>query len=129
MKKHLLVVDDEAAICEMLSDYLQHYGYEVTTVGCCHDALDLLKEMSPHLIILDVMLPDMDGLDLLEIIKKDYPATPVLVLTGIGFLDDAMQEAKDRGANGYVSKGLPLQQLLMEIHRVIRHPGGLSVTH
>ena len=62
MKQHILVVDDEAPILELLSDYFKKHGYDVSSAGNATDALRLLQEKPPHLVILDVLLADTDGL-------------------------------------------------------------------
>ncbi len=127
MRQQLLVIDDEQAICDTLADYLKHFGYNVATTTNCQEALALIDEVSPKLVILDIVMPDMDGLDLMERIRQDHPELLVIFLTGIGYQDDVMREAMEKGANGYLSKGLPLQQLLMEIHRVIRQADGKKI--
>jgi DNA-binding NarL/FixJ family response regulator len=73
-------------------------------------------------MILDIALPDADGLELLEKVKTSHPNLPVIMLTGMGFDEDLVSEALAKKASGYVSKTLPLDQLLMEIRRAL-NPG------
>jgi two-component system nitrogen regulation response regulator NtrX len=119
MRHHLLVVDDDADVCGQLSKYLSRQGYQVTTASDFEAALSLAEELRPSLVILNVVMPDYDGLDLLEEIKLRHPGLPVIILTGLGFCEEVMQEALAKGAAGYVSKALPLTQLLMGVHRVL----------
>jgi DNA-binding NarL/FixJ family response regulator len=72
------------------------------------------------LMILDIALPDADGLELLESMKAAHPNLPVVMLTGMGFDDELLSEALRRKASGYISKTLPLDQLLMEIRRILK---------
>jgi DNA-binding NtrC family response regulator len=70
---------------------------------------------------MDIVLPDADGMEVLSAVKQNHPNLPVVMLTGIGFDEELLQEAKERGAVGYVSKTLPLDQLLMEVRRVLNY--------
>jgi DNA-binding NtrC family response regulator len=120
MKKHLLFVDDEAAIRGLTSLDLRRNGYEVTAVAGIEEAVSLLEIMPFNLVITDLLLPAGDGLKFLEMVKQRHPRLPVLVLTGMGFDNEAMREALGRGADGFVSKGLTMSHLRMEIDRVLK---------
>ena len=121
MKQHILVVDDEAPILEMLSSYLKKHGFEVSTANTAEDALRLSEATPLHLIILDVLLADTDGLELLDQIKALRPNVPVIIATGLAFDQQLLQEAAEKGAAGYVSKTQPLDQLLTEVHRTLNY--------
>lgn len=122
MKEHILVVDDEAPIRDLLMTFFKKREYQVSTAQSSQETKSILGEQSIDLIILDIALgeEDDDGLELLSKIKLERPEMPVIILTGMGFDDDLLQEALQRGASGYVSKTLPLDQLLMEVHRALR---------
>lgn len=122
MSQRILVVDDEAPIRELLSSYFQKRGYTVTTGSNAAEAIRALDEISVDVMILDIALADADGLELLESVKKDHPKLPVIILTGMGFDDELLKEALAKKASGYVSKTLPLDQLLMEVRRVSTQP-------
>ncbi|HEY1172963.1 MAG TPA: response regulator [Verrucomicrobiae bacterium] len=122
MSQRLLVVDDEAPIRELLSSYFQKRGYAVTAASSAAEAIRALDEISVDVMILDIALADADGLELLESVKKDHPKLPVIILTGMGFDDELLKEALAKKASGYVSKTLPLDQLLMEVRRVSAQP-------
>ena len=121
VKQHILVVDDEPPIRELLESYFQKHGYDVTTAADAADALNKANNLSPHLVILDVLLPDNDGLEILEKLKSAHPSLPVIVMTGIGFDEELLQESIQKGAARYVSKSLPLDQLLVEVHRTLKY--------
>ena len=120
MSQHILVVDDEAQIRELLSVYLLKQGYQVSSAGTSEEALKSLKKQSADLVVLDIGLADEDGLKLLADIKKTHPGQRVVMLTGMGFVEDLLQEAVQKGADGYVSKVLPLDELLMAIQRTFK---------
>jgi len=120
MSQHILVVDDEAQIRELLSVYLRKQGFQVSATGTTQETMGFLKETSVDLVVLDIGLADEDGLRLLAEIKKSHPAQRVVMLTGMGFVEDLLQEAHQKGADGYVSKVLPLDELLMAIQRTFK---------
>jgi DNA-binding NtrC family response regulator len=122
MKQHILVVDDEEPIRDLLSEFFRKRGYDVTAAGMASDARRLVDEVPLNLVILDIALADADGLELLESIKQAHPQLPVIMLTGMGYDDELLQEALQKGASGYISKTLSLDQLLMEVHRTLKKP-------
>jgi len=115
-----LIVDDEAPIRDLLTDYFDSRGYSVRSASNAEETLELIEEVKINVVVLDVLLPDADGIDLLETIKKKHPNLPVIIMTGIGFDEELLQEAQQKGASGFVSKTLPLDQLLMEVHRTLK---------
>ncbi len=122
MKQRILVVDDEPQIREMLSMYFSRHGYEAATAGDSATTLRIVKESPVDVVVLDISLADEDGLKLLEQLKKCQPGLRVIMLTGMGFVEDLLQEAQQKGADGYVSKVLPLDELLLAIQRILKNP-------
>ena len=120
MNQHILVVDDEAQIRELLSVYLKRQGYAVVTAATSEETMRALGQNSIDLVVLDIGLANEDGLRLLTEVKTAYPNVRVVMLTGMGFVEDLLQEAQQKGADGYVSKVLPLDELLMAIQRVFK---------
>lgn len=120
MKQQILVVDDEPQICELLSIYLRRQGYEVFTAGTSAATLAIVKDKPVDLVVLDIGLAQEDGLKLLAQLKAEYPQVRVVMLTGMGFVEDLLQEAQQKGADGYVSKVLPLDELLLAIRRTLK---------
>lgn len=119
-RPHILVVDDELAVRELMRAFLERRSYQVTTAATESEALHLAGEIDFDLVILDVALADADGLELLVDFKLRHPDLPVIMLTGMGYDDELQQEALEKGAAGYVAKTLPLDQVLMEVHRALR---------
>jgi DNA-binding response OmpR family regulator len=120
MKYHLLLVDDEPVVCGLTRLVLEAAGYAVTTAESFEEALRLAEETPFSLAIVDILLPHMDGLELLDVLKQNHPRLPVIVFTGVGFNDEAMQDALRKKADGYVSKGLWGSHLVMEVRHVLR---------
>ncbi len=120
MKQHILIVDDEDQIRELLSLYLSKHGYHVSTATTSSETLQIVERTAVNLVVLDIGLADEDGLGLLSAIKSRDPNIQVIMLTGMGFVEDLLQEAHAKGADGYVSKLLPLDELLLAIQRVSR---------
>ncbi len=119
MKQHILVIDDEAPVRDLLAAFFKRRGYQVSVTTNVAESLKQLQDGQVHLVILDLALGNEDGMQLLTSIKALDPALPVIILTGMGFDEELLQEARDRGAVGYLSKTLPLDQLLMEVHRAL----------
>src|SRR5437867_3126459 len=106
-QQQILVVDDEAQIRELLSVYLQRQGYGVVTAATSEETLRALSQSPVDLVVLDIGLANEDGLRLLTEIKAAHPNVRVVMLTGMGFVEDLLLEAQQKGADGYVSKVLP----------------------
>ena len=79
----------------------------------------LVAESQMDLVVLDIGLAEEDGLSLLVQLKQDFPGQKVIMLTGMGFVEDLLQEAYHKGADGYVSKILPLDELLLTIQKTL----------
>ena len=120
MSQHILVVDDEPQIRDLLAVYLGKQSYRVSTAASSAETMRLVKEGHIDLVVLDIGLADEDGLNLLSIIKAQHPSLRVVMLTGMGFVEDLLQEANQKGADGYVSKVLPLEELLLAIQRALK---------
>lgn len=102
-KARILVVDDEEDIRNLLSDRLQMYGYEVFTASYGAEALEKVDEMSPELVLLDILLPDINGIEVLSRIKREHPETLVIMITAYGSVQRAV-EAMKQGAYDFIEK-------------------------
>ena len=126
-RKHMLVVDDEEPLRFLFFKFFSERGYEVTLAGNIAEAHLALEKGGFDLVLHDVGLPDGSGIDSLVFIKANYPDLPVFILTGLGYDEDFLQAAIRSGAAGYLSKFVPLDQVLMEINRVLKF-GARDVT-
>lgn len=120
MSRNILVVDDETQIRDLLAIYLKRQGFAVVTAATSAETTEKLAQQSFDLVVLDISLAGEDGLSLLAQIKSNHPEIKVIMLTGMGFVEDLLQEAHQKGADGYVSKVLPLDELLLTIQRILR---------
>ena len=120
MKQHILVVDDEAQVRDLLALYFRKHGYELSTASTSSETLAKVAAQPPDLVVLDIGLDQEDGLKLLETLKRSYAQIKVVMLTGMGFVEELLQEAQQKGADGYVSKVLPLDELLATVEQVLK---------
>jgi len=118
MKKRILVIDDDEKLCELLTSYLSRYEYEVTTKINPLDALKFLAKHTADLIILDVMLPEMDGFEVLKTLRKDK-TIPIIMLTARGDTMDKIV-GLELGADDYLPKPFEPRELLARIQSILR---------
>ena len=112
MKKTILIIDDEPAILQSMSDIFSDEGYNVICAEDGSQALSLLEKETPDLIFLDIWLPDSDGLKLLPGLKKEHPQVPVVMISGHGTIETAVQATK-MGAFDFIEKPLSLDKLVI----------------
>jgi DNA-binding response OmpR family regulator len=123
VRKHLiLVVDDEAPIVRLVKAKLRLDGYEVLTAARGDEALEILQIQTPDLVVLDVMMPDMDGFETLRRIRQ-HSQVPVVMLTARGSDADKLQGLQS-GADDYITKPFNPDELEARIAAVLRRAGG-----
>lgn len=115
----VLIVDDNIEILKLLKKVLETKKWRVFTVPTGESALAVLAKEKIDLILLDIRLPGKSGLDILKEIKEKYPNTAVIMITGFGYNDELVNESVRLGAAGYVSKGMPMNELLEAINNVL----------
>lgn len=116
--KKILVCDDEISILNMVKIFLSKEGYEVITANCGREALSLISSKNPDLIILDVMLPDINGFDILKTISAKYKI-PVIMLTAKSDTVDKIL-GLEFGADDYVTKPFDMRELSARIKALLR---------
>jgi DNA-binding response OmpR family regulator len=99
----ILVVDDEENVCRSINKVLSRKGYEVSQALNVEDAVKLIKEMTFDLVITDLMIPRTSGMELLKIIREDYPELDVIMITGYASIESAVKATK-LGASAYLAK-------------------------
>lgn len=119
MQKHIIVVDDEAVIRELLAAFLTHNGYRVTTVSSAFEAEDVSGRDKPHLVITDLQLEDSDGLDMIAKLRATLPDTPVILLTGVLFDPKVARDVLSKKVSSYLAKTAPLGRILEEVKRLL----------
>jgi two-component system KDP operon response regulator KdpE len=118
----VLVVDDEPTILRAVQTNLGRHDFQVETAGNGHDALEALARMHPDLILLDLGLPDMDGLEVIRSIRK-RASTPIVVLSEREAEADKVA-ALDLGADDYLTKPFGVNELLARVRVALRHAAG-----
>ena len=122
----ILVVDDEADIRTLIDEILSDEGYRVTTAADGAEARRSMSAGAPDLVLLDIWMPDVDGITLLNEWSRDgRPACPVVVMSGHGTVETAV-EATRLGATDFVEKPLSLQKLLRTVERALEAAGGAA---
>jgi len=124
-KKNILVIDDDKIILDSLCEFLSLEGFQTSGAGTVKEALARLEEENYCLVLTDVNLPDGDGLELLGIIKRNYPQTVVLVITGYGTIDSAVKAIKC-GAYDYLTKPVIDDELRLAVERAITQQSLIS---
>ncbi len=122
MVERVLVVDDDETIRRTLRINLRARGYEVEVVGSGRDALTTLDDAPPDLVILDLGLPDVDGIEVLRRLRRTS-RVPVVVLSARHQSDDKV-EALDEGADDYVTKPFGMDELMARVRSALRRGGG-----
>lgn len=123
-----LVVDDESSISDLVSIALKYEKFEVRTAASGRDAVSVASEFDPDIIILDIMLPDFDGLEVMKRIRSAQKDVPVLFLT-------AKDDVKDRiagltaGGDDYVTKPFSIEELVARIRGIVRRTLVATITH
>lgn len=115
----ILIVDDDAIILDSLCEFLKIEGYATRGASTLAQARKMLDQQSFALVITDVNMPDGDGFELLETIRRDYPRTVVIMITGYGTIESAVEAIKN-GAYDYLTKPIIDDDLLLAVERAVR---------
>jgi two-component system nitrogen regulation response regulator NtrX len=118
--ERVLIVDDEKGIRTTLAAILDDEGYRAIAVGSGREALARIGEEVPDLVILDIWLPGVDGIDTLAEIKRQWPELPVIMISGHGTIETAVKATK-LGAYDFIEKPLSLEKTLLVIDRALEH--------
>ncbi|MGZ5319129.1 MAG: response regulator transcription factor [Actinomycetota bacterium] len=118
----VLVVDDESNITDLVSMALRYEGFEVETAATGRDAIRLVERFRPELVILDVMLPDVDGFAVTERLKSARVKVPILFLTARDAVEDKVR-GLTLGGDDYVTKPFSLEELVARVRVLLRRAG------
>jgi len=119
---HVLVVDDEAVLAEMVSMALRYEGWTVRTAGDGAAAVAAARDERPDAVVLDVMLPDMSGLEVLSALREHHPHLPVLLLTAKDAVEDRIA-GLSAGGDDYVTKPFSLEEVVLRLRGLLRRSG------
>jgi len=124
MPTKILVIDDDMAITELMSMLLKTHGFEVITTNSGAEGVKLVRERNPNVILLDLMMPDLDGWQVSKAIRA-FSNAPILILSAIN--DPSMvASVLDTGADDFLVKPVPSSVLVAHIRKMVRQTGSLD---
>ncbi len=123
---NVLVVDDEAVLAEMVSMALRYEGWNISTAGAGSSAIATARAQRPDVVVLDVMLPDMSGLDVLHKLREENPQLPVLLLTAKDAVEDRIA-GLTAGGDDYVTKPFSIEEVVLRLRALLRRTGVTTV--
>ncbi|MCV7191851.1 response regulator transcription factor [Mycolicibacterium brumae] len=118
----VLVVDDESVLAEMVAMALRYEGWDVTTAADGQSAISAARAVRPDAVVLDLMLPDMGGLEVLSRLRAQHPGLPVLLLTAKDALEDRIA-GLTAGGDDYVTKPFSLEEVVLRLRALLRRAG------
>ena len=118
--KNVLVVDDEEEICDFLKSFFEDRQYQVETAHSGVQALEKIKQFNPHVILLDIQMPEMDGMKALKIIKQENPQIKVIMVTAVE-TQEKIEESMRLGADNYITKPLSLEYLENDVQEKLKN--------
>jgi two-component system OmpR family response regulator len=124
-KQRILVVDDEQSISDLISTSLRFVGFEVRTAASGQEALRVAEEFKPQAMVLDVMLPDLNGFEVCEKIRNEGQEIGVLFLTAKDTVEDKVY-GLTRGGDDYMTKPFSLEELIARLKAILRRTGVVS---
>ncbi|MEU4337899.1 response regulator transcription factor [Micromonospora lupini] len=122
MAQRVLVVDDDRTVSDVVCRYLEHAGYEVSHVGDGLAALEAVQDRPPHLVVLDLMLPGLDGLQVCRRLRERPDGVPIIMLTARGDEADRVLGLQ-LGADDYLGKPFSPRELVLRVGSVLRRAG------
>lgn len=125
LKERILVIDDDASISKLLSDVLTEEGFSVTTASCGEEGIKKVRQSKPNLVILDLRLPDMDGFQICQTLKKDKSVSsiPIIMLT-VKSTKSSTVAGLEMGADDYIVKPFNQEELVARVKTVLRRASG-----
>ncbi|GAG03561.1 unnamed protein product, partial [marine sediment metagenome] len=124
-EKNILVIDDDRIILDSLCEFLSLEGFQTSGVETLKSAVTEMQKQSYSLVITDINLPDGDGFELLDMVRKEHPQTVVIVITGYGTIESAVKAIK-RGAYDYLTKPIIDDELRMAVEKAIKQQSLMS---
>ncbi|MDT5350908.1 MAG: two-component system, OmpR family, response regulator [Mycobacterium sp.] len=123
---NVLVVDDEPVLAEMVSMALRYEGWSISTAGDGSSAIASARAQRPDVVVLDVMLPDMSGLEVLHKLREEIPQLPVLLLTAKDAVEDRIA-GLTAGGDDYVTKPFSIEEVVLRLRALLRRTGVTTV--
>jgi len=123
MSVQLLVIDDDSAVTDLLSLLLRSHGFEVVATNNSTEGLTMIRDNAPDVVILDLMMPDMDGWQICKAVR-DFSQVPIIILSALN--DPSMiASVLDAAADDYLTKPTPSRVLIAHINRLVNRSGSV----
>ena len=125
-RMRVLSIDDDIAMTELTAMLLRAHGFEVIGANIAREGIQIVREKQPHAVILDLLMPDMDGRQVCQAIRE-FSNVPIIVLSALND-PETVAAALDSGADDYLVKPVPSQVLAAHLNRLIKRTGQLSLS-
>lgn len=117
----ILVVDDETPVRDLFEDLFKKEDCQTVTCATGEEALNILKNETFDVVLLDIKLPGMSGLEVLKNIREIHKQLPVVMITGFGFDEDLIAKTKQFGCSGYIGKNMPVAQIIVTFKQFVKN--------
>ena len=122
----VLSIDDDVAMTELTAMLLRTHGFDVLTANFAREAIQIVREQHPQAVIIDLMMPDMDGRQICKIIRE-FSNVPIIILSALND-PETVASALDSGADDYLVKPVPSDVLAAHLNRIIKRTGRLTMS-
>ena len=116
---HILIVEDDTSLRDLFSEALESEGYTTTVASNGVEGIEVFDEINPDLVLLDLLMPKMDGWEALERVRK-ISECPVIIVTGQGTTEDIIRGLLEAGADDYLVKPFGIKELIARVNSVLR---------
>ncbi|MDD5109157.1 MAG: response regulator [Candidatus Omnitrophica bacterium] len=116
----ILVVDDEIPVRDLFSDLFRKEDCQTVSCGSGEEALKILKNGTFDVVLLDIKLPGISGIEVLRNIREVHKKLPVVMITGFGFDEDLIAKTKEFGCSGYIGKNMPVAQIITTFKHLVK---------
>ena len=117
----ILIVDDEAPVRDLFVDLFKKEDCQTVACPSGEEALTILAKDVFDVVLLDIKLPGMSGLEVLKNIREKYKSLPVIMITGFGFDEDLIAKSKQFGCSGYIGKNMPVAQIIITFKQFVKN--------
>jgi CheY-like chemotaxis protein len=117
----ILIIDDEEAVRDLFADLLKKEDYQTNTCATGEEALELLKVENFDVVLLDIKLSGISGIEVLKNIRDIYRNLPVVMITGFGYDEDLIAKTKQLGCSGYIGKNMPIAQIISTFKQFVKN--------
>ena len=116
----ILIVDDEVAVRDLFCELFKKEDCQSVACATGEESLEILKRETFDVVLLDIKLPGMSGLEVLKNIRDNYKSLPVVMITGFGYDEDLIAKTKQFGCSGYIGKNMPVAQIIITFKQFVK---------